>query len=88
MRMLIVTMLQLCECGQRGGGLGGHPGHDGEWPLIRLSGCPTVDISEAMFGKWLVTMQCNVPLARSSTETGQGTVSLGWGPPGHQGWAR
>ena len=32
--------------------------------------------------------QCNVPLARSSTETGQGTVSLGWGQPGPQGWAR
>ena len=55
MRMLIVTMLQLRECGQRGGGLGGHPGHDGEWPLIRLSGV-RVDTGEAMFGKWLVTL--------------------------------
>ena len=51
MRMLIVTMLQLCECGQRGRGLGGHPGHDGEWnshQVIRVSECPTVDTGEAM----------------------------------------
>ena len=83
MRMLIVTMLQLRECGQRGGGLGGHPGHDGECPLIRLSGCQGVPL-------WILVKPCHdtVPLARSSTETGQGTVSLGWGLPGLRGRAR
>ena len=82
MRMLIVTMFQLRECGQRGGGLGGHPGHDGEWPLIRLSWCPTVDISEAMFGKWLVTMQCPSGQVLYRDGTGHGKPGLGsaWSP--------
>ena len=86
MRMLIVTMLQLRECGQRGGGLGGHPGHDGEWLSSGYQDVPLwILVKPCLANGW---SQCNVPLARSSTETGQGTVSLGWGQPGPQGWAR
>ena len=50
--------------------------------LIRLSGCPTVDISEAMFGKWLVTMQCPSGQVLYRDGTGHGKPGLGsaWSP--------
>ena len=50
--------------------------------IIRLSGCPTVGISEAMFGKWLVTMQCPSGQVLYRDGTGHGKPGLGsaWSP--------
>ena len=79
MRMLIVTMLQLCECGQRGRGLGGHPGHDGEWPLIRLSWVPWILVKPCLANGWSHCPSGQV-LYRDGTGHGKPGLGSAWSP--------